>query len=76
MSAIGNELVLYGGDKSGLLVCNTADTDWKWVAPSVQGRCVHTFLTRSTCHLLDAATEGMAVVAVEHQAVPHLSWLC
>eukprot|EP00891_Asterochloris_glomerata_P001316 jgi/Astpho2/1316/Aster-06188 len=37
VSAIGNELVLYGGDKSGLLVCNTADTDWKWVAPSVQG---------------------------------------
>ena len=51
VSAIGNELVLYGGDKSGLLVCNTADTDWKWVAPSVQGRCVHICLTRSTCHL-------------------------
>ena len=51
VSAIGNELILYGGDKSGLLVCNTADTDWKWVAPSVAGRCLHTCLTRFTYHL-------------------------
>ncbi len=34
--SVGNELVLYGGDKSGVSTCNTEGVDWKWstVAPA------------------------------------------
>lgn len=35
--AIGEDLVLYGGDKSGLAVCNMAAADWKWAAPTITG---------------------------------------
>ena len=34
---IGNELVLYGGDKSGVSVCATDGPDWKWSAPAISG---------------------------------------
>ena len=34
---IGNELVLYGGDKSGVSVCATDGPDWKWSTAAVSG---------------------------------------
>ncbi len=35
--ALGNELVLYGGDKSGVSVCAMGGGDWKWSVPAVSG---------------------------------------
>lgn len=36
LSLVDNDLVLYGGDKSGVSVCSTGPTDWRWnsVTPS------------------------------------------
>ena len=36
---LGNELVLYGGDKSGVSVCTAAEggADWKWSTAAVSG---------------------------------------
>lgn len=42
--ATGEDLVLYGGDKSGLAVCNMTGADWKWAAPAVTGK--------PSCHVL------------------------
>lgn len=38
--ALGEDLVLYGGDKSGLAVCNMTGADWKWAAPAITGKIV------------------------------------
>ena len=38
MFTVSNDLVVYGGDKSGLAVCTMAGADWKWAAPSITGR--------------------------------------
>ncbi len=35
--ALGSELVLYGGDRSGVSVCATGSADWKWTLPAVGG---------------------------------------
>lgn len=35
--SLGTDLVLYGGDKSGLSVCATDGAEWKWSAPAVEG---------------------------------------
>ena len=37
MFTVSDDLVLYGGDKSGLAVCAMAGTDWKWTAPAITG---------------------------------------
>lgn len=37
LSAVGNELVLYGGDKSGVSVCSTEGLDWRWTSVTVAG---------------------------------------
>ena len=38
LSVVGSELVLYGGDKSGVSVCNTeGGSDWKWSTAVVEG---------------------------------------
>ena len=34
---ISDDLVVYGGDKSGLAVCTMAGTDWKWTTPAITG---------------------------------------
>lgn len=34
---MGNELVVYGGDKSGVSVCSTEGADWRWVNVTPQG---------------------------------------
>ncbi|MEW5298846.1 MAG: hypothetical protein WDW36_001923 [Sanguina aurantia] len=36
--SLGTDLVLYGGDKSGLSVCATDGPEWKWSAPAVEGQ--------------------------------------
>ena len=38
MLTIADDLVLYGGDKSGLAVCTMAGADWKWAAPAITGK--------------------------------------
>ena len=47
LNAVGNELVLYGGDKSGVSLCNTEGVEWKWTPATVGGeappdRTLHT----------------------------------
>lgn len=37
MFTVADDLVVYGGDKSGLAVCAMAGTDWKWAAPAITG---------------------------------------
>jgi dynein heavy chain, axonemal len=37
LQAVSSSLVLYGGDKSGLSVCNTEGADWKWSNPTAEG---------------------------------------
>ena len=37
MFTVADDLVLYGGDKSGLAVCSMAGTDWKWATPAITG---------------------------------------
>lgn len=37
ISAVGNELVVYGGDKSGISVCSTEGADWKWSTAQAGG---------------------------------------
>lgn len=37
MFTVADDLVVYGGDKSGLTVCAMAGTDWKWGAPAITG---------------------------------------
>lgn len=37
MFTVSDDLVVYGGDKSGLAVCAMAGTDWKWAAPAITG---------------------------------------
>lgn len=37
MFTVSDDLVLYGGDKSGLAVCTMAGADWKWAAPAITG---------------------------------------
>ena len=34
---ISDDLVVYGGDKSGLTVCTMAGSDWKWTNPAITG---------------------------------------
>ena len=38
---ISDDLVVYGGDKSGLISCTMAGTDWKWAAPAITGEPLH-----------------------------------
>eukprot|EP00798_Chlamydomonas_sp_ICE-L_P023007 gene23007-30199_t len=47
LNTVGTELVLYGGDKSGVSVCATDAGDWKWSTATVEGepppdRSMHT----------------------------------
>jgi len=35
---VSDDLVVYGGDKSGLAVCTMAGADWKWAAPAIVGK--------------------------------------
>ena len=35
---MSGDLVLYGGDKSGLAVCTMTGADWKWAAPAITGK--------------------------------------
>ena len=37
MFTVSDDLVLYGGDKSGLAVCAMAGADWKWAAAAITG---------------------------------------
>lgn len=37
MFTVSDDLVLYGGDKSGLTVCSMTSADWKWAAPAITG---------------------------------------
>lgn len=37
MFTVSDDLVVYGGDKSGLAVCTMAGADWKWAAPAITG---------------------------------------
>ena len=37
LTTVGTELVLYGGDKSGVSVCMTEGADWKWTSAAVAG---------------------------------------
>lgn len=39
MFTISDDLIVYGGDKSGLAVCTMSGADWKWAAPTIAGRC-------------------------------------
>ncbi len=41
MFTIADDLVVYGGDKSGLAVCTMAGADWKWAAPAIAGGCLY-----------------------------------
>lgn len=41
MFTVSNDLVLYGGDKSGLAVCTMAGADWKWASPAITGNPLH-----------------------------------
>ncbi|DBA86689.1 TPA: Dynein alpha chain, flagellar outer arm [Trebouxia sp. C0004] len=38
MFTMADDLVVYGGDKSGLAVCTMAGADWKWAAPAIAGK--------------------------------------
>ena len=38
MFTVSDDLVVYGGDKSGLAVCSMAGGDWKWAAPAITGK--------------------------------------
>ncbi|KAK9817742.1 hypothetical protein WJX72_001478 [[Myrmecia] bisecta] len=38
LCSLGGEMVLYGGDKSGLSVCSTSGADWKWTNPPTTGK--------------------------------------
>lgn len=38
MFTVSDDLVVYGGDKSGLAVCTMGGADWKWAAPAITGR--------------------------------------
>lgn len=37
VSALGDELLVYGASDSGVCVCNTDGQDWKWVVVSADG---------------------------------------
>lgn len=58
MFTIADDLVVYGGDKSGLAVCTMAGADWKWAAPAIAGGClysVHSIANVLTSTCLDVA---------------------
>lgn len=40
MVGMGDELVLYGGDNSGITVCSVSSGDWKWTTATVSGASV------------------------------------
>jgi dynein heavy chain len=40
LTAVGEELVMYGGDSSGVAVCVTGAGEWKWSIPAIQGSVV------------------------------------
>ena len=55
MFTISDELLLYGGDKSGLAVCAMAGADWKWAAPAITGGTSSAAVLTSTYMMLAQA---------------------
>lgn len=54
MRLVKGELVIWGGDKSDVVTCVVADSEWKWVAPTIIG--------------VAPAARGFCTATVHHQA--------
>lgn len=57
LSTLGQELVLYGGDRSGVTVLNTEHAEWRWTPTSTSGatppdRTLHSTVVLSDCELV------------------------
>jgi len=71
MFTIADDLVVYGGDKSGLAVCTMAGADWKWAAPAIAGGCIQhckcSALTSTCLDLVAAGVQPMRKDSSSHQ---------
>ncbi len=65
VTTLGTEMVLYGGDKSGVTVLNTEGAEWRWAQPAVAGgppadRSNHTTVVLSDGELVVFGGVGLA----------------
>jgi hypothetical protein len=71
MFTIADDLVVYGGDKSGLAVCTMAGADWKWAAPAIAGEYIQhrkcSALTSTCLDMVAAGNQSMRKDSSLHQ---------